>query len=84
VLPRDLSGIDFKTGFAEQMERLRAFVQQHELEGADALGGGVPAAVVAELAQVVGRCCQLCQAALRADGVRVLELIATDPATMAR
>ncbi len=28
---------------------------------------------------LVGRCCQLCQAAVRAEGVRVLDLLESDP-----
>jgi hypothetical protein len=82
VLPRDLAGIDFKTGFAEQVARLRAFLSAHALADAPPSGAGVDPGVLRELAQVVGRCCQLCQAAIRADGVRVLDLVARDPAEM--
>ena len=126
VLPRDLAGIDFQAGFADQIERLRAFVSQQSLlqaapdgasrrrlwlrlralvlalsTGAAAVGTVRRAAsrghqlptspdlrpppplllpgagstlapgVLSELAQLVGRSCQLCQAALRAEGVKV-------------
>ncbi|GAB4823937.1 hypothetical protein N2152v2_010983 [Parachlorella kessleri] len=82
VLPRDLAGIDFKSGFSDQAARLGAFVEQHGLRAVDPSGQGVPRQLLAELAQLVGRACQLCQAALRVEGVRVIELIAKDPATM--
>ena len=108
VLPRDLTGIDFKTGFHDQIKILRDFMEMHHLNpyphkivSSEKRGGGfevdgnaeeigytedargkegeVPLTVIQELAQIVGRCCQLCQAALRAEGVRVFELIERTP-----
>lgn len=78
VLPRDLAGIDFQAGFADQIERLRAFVSQHALQQAAPDGSSLVPGVLSELAQLVGRSCQLCQAALRAEGVKVVELITRD------
>ena len=77
------AGIDFKKGFADQVALLGQWVERHGL----APGVAPPSAVLtpaqsAELAQLVGRSCQLCQAALRSEGVRVVELISQDPATL--
>ncbi|PSC67155.1 golgin subfamily B member, partial [Micractinium conductrix] len=84
VLPQDLAGIDFKQGFSDQMERLRHFLTQHDLLecGATPPAGSVSKELTAELAQIVGRSCQLCQAALRAEGVKVMELISKDPTSL--
>ena len=41
----------------------------------------LPKELTGELSQLVGRGCQLCQAALRADGAKVMELISRDPAS---
>jgi len=79
VLPRNLSGIDFESGFAAQIELLRVFLGKHKLEDFNIAAEDVPDNVIGELAQLVGTCCQLCQAAIRAEGARVLELIAGDP-----
>lgn len=81
VLPRDMAGIDFRKGFSEQVDRLREFMQQHALVDCE-LGpaeAGMGKELRSELAQLVGRSCQLCQAALRAEGVKVMELISKDP-----
>jgi hypothetical protein len=77
VLPRDLNGIDFKTGFADQIELLKRFMNENDIsysydEKKDAM---LSDEKISELAALVGRCCQLCQAAIRAEGVRVLDLI---------
>ena len=77
VLPRDLTGIDFKTGFADQIDLLKRFMNENDIsysydEKKDAL---LSEEKTNELAALVGRCCQLCQAAIRAEGVRVLDLI---------
>lgn len=82
VLPRDISGIDFESGFAAQIESLRAFLKKHDLEDAGTNPDDVPSDVMAELAALVGTSCQLCQAAIRAEGARVLELIAGDPSSL--
>jgi hypothetical protein len=82
VLPRDISGIDFESGFAEQIENLRAFLKKYDLEDAAVNAEDVPLDVMAELAGLVGTSCQLCQAAIRAEGARVLELIAGDPSSL--
>lgn len=83
VLPRDLAGIDFKKGFSDQVERLRAFLQQHGIADKDPPEGILSRQLNNELAQLVGRSCQLCQAALRAEGVKVMELISKDPHSFA-
>jgi hypothetical protein len=82
VLPRDLSGIDFESGFAAQIEQLRSFLKKHNLEDFNTLAEDVPDQIMGELAQLVGTSCQLCQAAIRAEGARVLELIAGDPSQL--
>lgn len=82
VLPRDLSGIDFESGFAAQIESLRVFLEKHKLEDFNIAAEDVPDNVIGELAQLVGTSCQLCQAAIRAEGARVLELIAGDPSQL--
>ena len=82
VLPRDLSGIDFESGFAAQIESLRVFLGKHKLEDINIAAEDVPDNVIGELAQLVGTSCQLCQAAIRAEGARVLELIAGDPSQL--
>lgn len=80
VLPRDLTGIDFKAGFADQISALREFMKKHNLEStSDMAGNGLTPDALKELAQIVGRSCQLCQAAIRAEGVKVLDLIQNDP-----
>ncbi|KAL4444881.1 hypothetical protein ABPG77_003931 [Micractinium sp. CCAP 211/92] len=81
VLPRDMAGMDFRKGFSDQVALLREFMQEHglidcELASAEA---GMSKELRSELAQLVGRSCQLCQAALRAEGVKVMELISKDP-----
>jgi hypothetical protein len=82
ILPRDLSGIDFELGFAAQIEQLREFLKKHNLENTNISADEVPDNVMEELAQLVGKSCQLCQAAIRAEGARVLELIAGDPSQL--
>ncbi|KAL4448105.1 hypothetical protein ABPG75_005324 [Micractinium tetrahymenae] len=81
VLPRDMAGIDFQKGFSDQVARLQEFVQQHGLEDCELAPAeaGMSKELRSELAQLVGRSCQLCQAALRAEGVKVMELISKDP-----
>ncbi|PRW58753.1 hypothetical protein C2E21_2067 [Chlorella sorokiniana] len=82
--PQDLAGIDFKKSIDEQIAKIRAFLQQHGLtEGAGAAKLLGPE-LAAELSQLVGRGCQLCQAALRTDGVKVVELISRDPASFSK
>jgi hypothetical protein len=39
VLPRDLSGIDFKSGFSDQVAKLRVFVEEHKLQDVPPSGG---------------------------------------------
>lgn len=41
----------------------------------------LPRELAGELSQLVGRGCQLCQAALRMDGAKVVELMSRDPAS---
>lgn len=100
VLPQDLTGIDFETGFKEQIEILRDFMAKHnihldpktsgpnngmECNSGDAkmenieISESVPLPVLKDLAKIVGRCCQLCQAALRTEGPRAFELIERTP-----
>ena len=81
VLPRDLSGIDFESGFAAQIDNLREFLKKHDLENVTTFTAAALVAppVLEELAQIVGTSCQLCQAAIRAEGARVLDLITGDP-----
>lgn len=45
-------------------------------------GINVPPEVIRELGGIVGRCCQLCQAAIRSEGVKILELISRDPKSL--
>lgn len=82
MLPRNLSGIDFEAGFSQQIELLQKFMKQHNLESTDVSLESVSDDVIADLAQLVGTSCQLCQAAIRAEGARVLELIAGDPSQL--
>lgn len=74
VLPRDLTGIDFQTGFADQISALRTFMKEKEITD-DVEEKHLKKEDYDTLASLVGRCCQLCQAAIRAEGVRVLDLI---------
>eukprot|EP00887_Chlorella_sp_A99_P007571 scaffold28.g7571.t1 len=80
--PPESSG-EFKVRFEEQIAALRAHMVRRQLLGADPQGTGVPVELVAEVAELVGRCCQMCQAALRSKGPQVLELMARDPTTLA-
>jgi hypothetical protein len=82
VLPRDLSGIDFESGFALQIKQLTDFLKKHNLEDFGIDADDVPDNIMGELAMLVGTSCQLCQAAIRAEGARVLELIAGDPSQL--
>lgn len=73
--------MDYRKSFAEAVERLRAYMVQ---QGLDAHSGvPVTPAQEAELGNIVGRSCQLCQAALRAEGVKVMDLVSGDHATLA-
>ena len=81
-LPRNLSGIDFEAGFSQQIELLKEFMKKHKLESSEVSVDDVPLDVMGDLAQLVGTSCQLCQAAIRAEGARVLELIAGDPSQL--
>ena len=74
VLPKDLTGIDFQTGFADQIGALRAFMKDKAITD-DVEEKNLNKDDLETLASLVGRCCQLCQAAIRAEGVRVLDLI---------
>jgi hypothetical protein len=47
-----------------------------------AAGESLPRPLLRELAQLVGRSCQLCQAALRVEGIKVIDLISRDPVSM--
>lgn len=79
ILPRDLTGIDFKAGFADQIKALREFMKMHNLESTcDMTINALTPELIKDLAQIVGRSCQLCQAAIRAEGVKVLDLIQSD------
>lgn len=76
VLPKDLSGIDFKTGFEDQIQVLRKFMEDHGISfSGSSKDAELATDTLNELALHVGRSCQLCQAAIRAEGVQVLNLI---------
>ncbi|KAL4859779.1 hypothetical protein ACK3TF_000063 [Chlorella vulgaris] len=82
LLPEDLTGIDFKQGFADEILKLRSFVEQHGVTDGAAPGHSLSDSDMRALGQLVARSCQLCQAALRAEGVRVIELINKDPGSL--
>lgn len=67
-------------GFTEQVDRLRAFLQRLGLD--QHAGGNLSEQQASELTGMVGRSCQLCQAALRVTTVQVGELVSRDPATL--
>lgn len=75
LLPRDLTGIDFKTGFSDQIAALKQFMKSHGIDKGDV---ALNIEQEKDLALMVGRSCQLCQAAIRAEGVRILDLITCD------
>ncbi|EFN57652.1 expressed protein [Chlorella variabilis] len=81
LLPQDMAGIDFKKGFADQVVRLREFVELHGVTQGAVADHGLTPQQMQELGMIVARSCQLCQAALRAEGVRVIELISKDPSS---
>jgi len=81
ILPRDLTGIDFQTGFFDQIVALKAFLEKHNLLESEV---SLKDEFLSELAALVGRSCQLCQAAIRAEGVKVLDLISCDPKSKSR
>jgi hypothetical protein len=83
ILPRDLTGIDFKAGFADQIKALREFMNLHDLESTcDMTVKTLTPELLKDLAQIVGRSCQLCQAAIRAEGIKVLDLIQSDATSL--
>lgn len=47
-------------------------------------GEGVDAAVMEQLAELVGRGCSICQSAMRAEGVKVLRLMSRDVRHLSR
>lgn len=76
VLPKDLSGIDFKTGFEDQIQSLKIYMEEKNIAlSSHPDDGQIDDETLNELAMKVGRSCQLCQAAIRAEGVQVLNLI---------
>ena len=75
ILPQDLTGIDFQTGFADQIAALKKFMEENKLNEPDS---SLDPELLPELASLVGRSCQLCQAAIRAEGVKVLDLVMCD------
>eukprot|EP00890_Picochlorum_soloecismus_P003139 jgi/Picsp_1/3826/NSC_01338-R1_expressed protein [Chlorella variabilis] len=81
ILPRDLTGIDFQTGFSDQIVALKTFLEKHNLLEDEM---SLKDELLAELATLVGRSCQLCQAAIRAEGVKVLDLISCDSKSKSR
>lgn len=81
ILPRDLTGIDFQTGFSDQIVALKSFLDKHHLLEDET---NLKDELLAELAALVGRSCQLCQAAIRAEGVKVLDLISCDAKSKSR
>jgi len=76
VLPKDLSGIDFKTGFEDQIQSVRDYMKENNIPlSSSPEDERIGDDVLNDLAMRVGRSCQLCQAAIRAEGVQVLNLI---------
>ncbi|KAK9837323.1 hypothetical protein WJX81_006202 [Elliptochloris bilobata] len=69
---------------AENVARVRDYVEQHGLRNVDPLGGGVPAEVVATVKQLVVTSCGMCKRAMRAEGVKVLALMSKDLTFMTR
>ncbi|CAL8464951.1 g4486 [Coccomyxa elongata] len=69
--------------FAANTDTLRAFVDQHNLRNVDPSGAGVPRDIVARVGELVSEGCQLCQSAMRAEGIKVLALMSRDVAQMA-
>lgn len=76
VLPKDLSGIDFKTGFEDQIQALKEYMNERGISlSCSPKDADIDEDSIRELADRVGRSCQLCQAAIRSEGVQVLNLI---------
>jgi len=85
VLPTDIAGIDFQKGFTDQVDKLKVYLTVNDLLDANpTTTSSIDQSIMVELGQLVGRSCQLCQAAVRAEGVRVLELITPDPDQLPR
>ena len=76
------AGADLAGQWRAQVEALRAFMQRRGLDRADPLEASPPLEVLQEAAQLVGRTCQLCQAALRNEGPQVLELVRGDASSL--
>ncbi|KAK9917755.1 hypothetical protein WJX75_007864 [Coccomyxa subellipsoidea] len=64
-------------------DELRTFVDLHNLRNVDPSGAGVPRDIVEHVGELVKRGCQLCQSAMRAEGIKVLALMSRDVAQMA-
>lgn len=80
VLPSDIAGIDFQKGFTDQVDKLKVYLTEKDLLDINpTTTSSIDQSIMVELGQLVGRSCQLCQAAVRAEGVKVLELITPDP-----
>lgn len=76
VLPKDLTGIDFKTGFEDQIQTLKKYMNEKGIAPSSSpQDADIDQEILNELALHVGRSCQLCQAAIRAEGIYVLNLI---------
>lgn len=85
LLPQDLTGINFQTGFEDQITALKAFMTQLELFDKNPHDPNLlTQEQVSELSLLVGRSCQLCQAAIRAEGAKVLDLIVKSPAEISQ
>jgi hypothetical protein len=55
------AGIDFKQGFADEILKLRSFVEQHGVTDGAAPGHSLSDSDMRALGQLVARSCQLCQ-----------------------
>lgn len=82
VLPSDMKDVNFERGFTQQVELLKGFLKEHGLEQDDMHAAHIRQELLNELSAIVGRSCQLCQAAVRAEGVKVLDLITKDPSEL--